>query len=164
MNLMRCAVLSVAVLLLSGCALKYREVGIQREYQGLIGTEFVIQEEFLLSGLNAPPGYSNTVDLYLIHPRSFVFKGRELISRQALPGGTRFIVQSIRQPTNILARNNLKCVVRFLNFQTPIPVTVEIALSTLESSLVEKVSRPNQALEPTATAVTDSAAQTPRQP
>lgn len=124
----------------TGCVLKYRDVSEQQKYQRIVGAEFITKDEFVLSGVNAPPGYSNALDFYLVHPLSANWSGPELITRQALPVGTRFIVLSVRQPTNILARDSINLLVRFVNFQAPLPVAVFVRLSNLTPIYVDQVS------------------------
>lgn len=114
------AVALILTFALAGCSgsLKYDDVSDHPIYRNLIGAVYITKEAMNLSGVNAPPGYANRVDYYVIDSANPGWSGRELITRKVLPSGTQLQVVSVYHYTNFF-REGLKFRVRLLNQHNP---------------------------------------------
>jgi hypothetical protein len=168
MKTMRLLLAVVTFAILSGCntRAKFEDVSNKGDYRSYIGVEYVLKVPTHLSGVNLPPGHRKVIDVYVVNPASSTFTGPELVSRDTLPPGTLIIVDSVHRCKNCFLDfgERLEAHIRIPRYRSAFDHPVKIALKYLEPQFAERVKiQPNQALEPTLTAVTDRAAHAPRQ-
>ncbi len=98
---------------LAGCnvAQKFEDVSSAATYNNYVGVEYVLNVEMHLSGVNAPPGYEESIDYYVVNPATPSWSGPELITRETLPVGTVVRVQSVQRCTNCLSAQRLRATI-----------------------------------------------------
>jgi len=138
-NAMKLLLLSV-VLLLGGCSTvaQYEDVSAVSPYHAYIGAEYALLQPMHFSGVNAPPGYEDTVDYYVVNPTSPSWGGPELITRETLPTGTRIKVEAVRICTNCPFERISEARIRLLDHRTEFDRPVHIALKFLTPGFTQK--------------------------
>ena len=137
--------LLILVLFITGCVAEYEDVSESVEYKGLIGGRFILKKNMYMSGVNAPPGYSEVIDFYSIDPIDRAWSGRELITRETLNAGNVFKINKIRRCTNCLDFSEIiKATVSLESFETKVVAPIYIRLKNINSgSYVERIRQPH---------------------
>jgi hypothetical protein len=88
-------ILLSCILLVCSCALEYKDISHQLGPSQLLGTQYVLLEDMLISGINLPPGYGREIGVYKISSVNPTWTGPELISRHTLPKGTNCLKRTV---------------------------------------------------------------------
>lgn len=92
---MRKIIFILILLILAGCSVSYKDISSDDRFVSYIGKEYIFLEDMHLSGVNLPPGYEDTIDVYTISRKSRAWGGPELITRVTLKKGTTIRVIGI---------------------------------------------------------------------
>ncbi len=123
---------------------KYEDVSTTEAYRAYVGARYELKGTMHLSGVNAPPGYEQTVDYYVVNPASPSWSGPELITRDLLPPGTVIQVESVHRCTNCLFEKLIKAQIRLPNYRTQLSLPIHIPLQYLGAEFARKEGEPGQ--------------------
>ncbi|MCK4706267.1 MAG: hypothetical protein KAT90_12350 [Gammaproteobacteria bacterium] len=87
----------------SGCKANYIEISSDPRFSHYIGQRYVVNHDMKIRGINLPPGYGDTVDIYMISKLYKVeHKAPEVITQDIFPKGATFTINKIYECTNCL--------------------------------------------------------------
>lgn len=132
-------ILTASVLVFCGCstAQRFEDVSSDPVHSAIVGGHFNLKVPIHISGVNAPPGYEKLIDYYVVHQTSPSWSGPELITRDTLPSGTIFTVESVRQCSNCPFERVIDATIRFSSYATEVSRPVHIKLAYLSTELME---------------------------
>jgi hypothetical protein len=136
-DMMKLILLS-CILLVCSCALEYKDISHQLGPSQLLGTQYVLLKDMLISGINLPPGYGREIDVYKISSVNPTWTGPELISRHTLPKGTKFVIARIKKCTNCLKRT-VVATVEISDYSKKVLAPIEFDLKYLRQKYVERL-------------------------
>lgn len=94
-------VIGLVTTMLSGCwEAHFEDISNAEEHRDIVGMSYITVSPLLLSGVNLPPGYGDSVDICYLERTSPTWAGPELISRTTIEKGTLFTVLGAEQCTN----------------------------------------------------------------
>ncbi len=135
------AALAPILLGVFGCSTvqRFEDVSDAPAYRAYVGATFRLEVAMHLSGVNAPPGYGQTVDYYVVHPTSPSWSGPELITRDLLPAGTELNVKAVRRCTNCLFDERFEAEISLPAHLTQQTRPIHIRLTHLTPELARKL-------------------------
>lgn len=128
---------------------EYEDVSGLPEFRSYVGAEYTTKEEMTITGVNAPPGYGEKIDYYVVHPSSPSWNGPEVITREPLAAGTRLTIEFIHRCTNCLfgLSELTKAKIRVEGFVNEAELPIHIQLDDLSPDQTERKNGPaNQSL------------------
>ena len=129
-------------LFLVGCEANYKDVSDDPDFLGYTGQSYRLKKDMLMIGVNLPPGYGQTIDAYYLRKLYEVeHKGREYITRDILPKGSKFTIQEVYECTNCLSfggSHHVYVDTEDFKKQVDVPIRVKLREITSEES-VERI-------------------------
>ena len=96
-------------LVLSGCSANYKEISSEPNFSQYIGQTYVLNENMSIRGINLPPGYGETVDVYMVGKLYEVeHKAPEEVTFTVFPKGSKFTITGAYECTNCLSFTKLR--------------------------------------------------------
>ena len=89
-------------LILVGCKATYQDISEDVEVAHYVGEKYELLSDMDFSGVNAPPGYSDEINYYVISSRDPGWSGPEVITRETLAKGTIITIRNVSECTNCL--------------------------------------------------------------
>lgn len=126
---------SIFLLVLSGCYLRYEDVSTEPKYAPLVGNFYSLQKDMLIYGLNLPPGYGEDINIYVIIPNGSGPDGPHVLSKNFLEAGAILEISSVRKSINHLpGYQEIEAVVEVKAYKKEANVPVVIDLEYLQST------------------------------
>lgn len=127
--------LSLLLLVLTGCVLKFEDVSQEPEYAPYINSSYSLNANMLIYGVNLPPGYGEDINVYTITPDIPGMTGPEIITKERLSSGTTLRIQSVRRSTNHLpGGQDIDAIVEIQSYKKSGDVPVVIDLRYIQST------------------------------
>lgn len=120
----------IASLLLVGCKADYVDISSDSDFSHYIGKQYISKTDMNILGINLPPDYGETVDVYMVHKLYRVqHKSPEVITQDIFPKGSSFTINGVYECKNCVAFNK----VRYVSINTDgfkklsdVPITVSM--------------------------------------
>lgn len=118
---------------LSGCKATYKDVSMEEGFSHFIGKEYILKSDMDFSGVNAPPGYNDEINYYVISSRDPGWSGQEVITRETLTKGSIFTIRKVMECTNCLEFSPSRHAIVSLN-EKPYKLPIKLYFNEIESS------------------------------
>lgn len=99
--ILRACLLSLGLVLMSGCVAKYKDVSGDSQFSGLIGAKYRTLIALKIHGVSLPKSDRKTINQYVV-TKAPGFGGREVIERRDLKVGSTIQVKAVMKCTNCL--------------------------------------------------------------
>lgn len=94
------AVLVIAALSTACGVAKFQDVSQEPEFRSIVGNSYTTLKKMNLSGVNLPPGYGRSIDIFYVERTSPSWSGPELILRKSICPGLVVTVIAVERCTN----------------------------------------------------------------
>lgn len=130
----RILIIFIAVAL-AGCKANYIDISNDPSVSRYIGQQYTAKQDMEIAGINLPPGYGQTVDIYRLGKLYAVqHKAPEEITTEIFPKGGTFTVLKVYECTNCLTFGKLRYLtLKTSDFKKTVNVPIKIAMHEIES-------------------------------
>ena len=127
--------LILIVFSLAGCKANYIDISDEPSVSHYIGQKYTAKHDMVVTGINLPPGYGDTVDIYRLGKLYAVqHKAPEEITTEIFPKGGTFTIEKVYECTNCLTFGKSRYLtVKTTNFKKSFNVPIKIAMHEIES-------------------------------
>ena len=123
------------VFFVTGCKAQYIDISSDPSVSDYIGRQYEAKFDMQIAGINLPPGYGKSVDLYSLRKLYAVqHKAPEIITTDIFPKGGTFKIEKIYKCKNCLSfGNSLYATILTNDFIKSVNVPIEISINEIQS-------------------------------
>ena len=128
--------IAVLVLPLTACTSNYRELSSETGFTQYIGQSYVLKNDMSMRGINLPPGYGETIDVYMVNKLYKVrHKAPEEITFDIFPKGSVFVISGVYECTSCLSFSKVRHVsITTEDFEKTVKVPITMPMHEIVSS------------------------------
>jgi len=127
--------ITLVVFALAGCKANYIDISDDPSVSHYLGQKYIAKHDMEVVGINLPPGYGDTVDIYRLGKLYAVqHEAPEKITMKVFPKGGAFNIEKVYECTNCLTFGKLRYLtVKTNDFIKSVDVPIKIAMHEIES-------------------------------